>query len=84
MEEKPVENKEELKQEPQPLKLMITLFPDNNFKVEGNAMNDQVVAFGILEQAKLVIIQYNMIKAQQNKIITPKGGIMDFIRKKRF
>lgn len=80
MEEKPIESKD---QEIQPLRLNITLSPDGKFKVEGNAMNDQVVAFGLLEQAKLVVIQYQVAKVQ-SKVIIPKNGIMDFVRKKRF
>lgn len=74
------ENKEELKD----CILTITLNPEGKVLVSGHLENEPLM-FWMLEKAKDTIKTHNIKKAmEQNKIINTKGGVMDFIRRKRF
>ena len=64
-ENKPVE-------EQKPLVMTITLSPNNDFKIECPVMNNQLFCLGLLEQAKLCVIQYNAAKAmEKQRIVKP-------------
>ena len=61
--------------------LMIELMEDGyNIKVGGIIM-DERIAFFLLEKAKDVIKAYNLRQRQPN-IVQPKGGIMNFARRR--
>lgn len=64
-----------------PVTLSVTLTPDGDFKVESPHMNDQMLMLGLIETAKLAVIQYNAQRAMrkaksaivQATHIPPKG-----------
>ena len=62
----------------------IKLDDDGGLQVQSNILNDQLFCLGILESAKLAVIQHNttkVIKNSQSKIIKP-GGILNFARRR--
>ena len=65
-----------------PVEIKITITPDGDLKVESPIMKDQVGMLGIIETAKLAVIQYNLNR-QVNKIVKPKFNVGAF-GKKRF
>ena len=68
----------EIKTEPQPITLSITLNPDGRIGVQGPIQNGPLCLW-LLEMGKLTVIQTNMAPP---KIIKPQGSIMDFARKR--
>ena len=73
-------NKEELKD----CILTITLTPEGKVLVSGHLENEPLM-FWMLEKAKDTIKAHNIKKSmEQKKIINAKGGIMNFIHRKRF
>ena len=64
--------------------MRIELNPDKGtFSVDSNRMRDQILCMGLLEQAKITVIQYNVEQQiKESKIIKPHG-IIDFARKKK-
>ena len=60
------------------LKINITLKPNGQVMLEGNVLNNNLTALGMLEIAKVTILQHN----SKPPIIQPKGNIMNFARKR--
>lgn len=71
-------------EQPREVKIEITLTSDGSVKVESPIMRDQILFFGLLKIAEMVCIQHNAMLNQRNqRIQTPRSGIIDFIRGKR-
>jgi len=68
----------------EPLQMIIKIQPDGSLSVTFPFLNDLVLALGILENAKIAIIQHSAIqKLKQDTIIKPKFTLGAF-GKKRF
>ena len=67
------------KQELQEVKLTITLKPDTKYPSVEGPLHNEPLCFYLLKYAELSIIQHNNKPPQ---IIDPKGGIMNFVRKR--
>ena len=70
---------DEPKQEIKSVKFEIELNQDGNLSVKCPMLADTMFCLGLLEMAKATVFQF---KANQAKIIKPKGSIMDFVRKR--
>lgn len=70
------EEPKEVKQEPQPIQLVITLNPDGQLSLSGPIQN-KILCYGLLGRARDAIKDF-----KGNIIIPPKHGILDFARRK--
>ena len=61
------------------LKLEVELHEDGQLSVQCPMIADTLFMCGLLEMAKAVVFQY---KANQAKIVKPKGNVIDFVRRK--
>jgi hypothetical protein len=65
-------------QEAKPLELVITLSQEGSIKVQCPMLKDTILMFGLLESAKVAIIQHN---AEANKpVIQKSNAMMNFVR----
>lgn len=71
--------KPEIKPEPKPLIMTISLHPTEGCKVAFPMMNDKIITYGTLRVAEKALDEFY---GKQNKIVQPKGNIMDFARRK--
>jgi hypothetical protein len=62
--------------------LEITLFDDGQFSVKCPRLGDTMLILGMLEMAKATAFQFKANQLNQEKIIKPRGNIMDFVRKR--
>ena len=70
---------EESKIETESIKLEIELFKNGELSVKCPMLHDTMLILGMLEMSKAVAFQ---CKANQGKILKPRGSIMDFVRKR--
>lgn len=72
--------KDGIVQEPKPVQLVITLFPDGRVNLQG-PITDRIFCYGLLEMAREII--YDFAKSQKVDLTLPKQhNIMDFMRRK--
>ena len=72
-------DKSEEASESKSIKLEVELQQDGQLSVKCPMLGDTLFMLGLLEMCKATVFQY---KANQNTIVKPKGGIMDFARKR--
>ena len=76
------DGKQDKIEKPQSIKLEVELHQDGQLSVKCPMLGDTLFMCGLCETIKATAFQY---KANQSKIVQPKGGIMNFIKSgKRF
>jgi hypothetical protein len=70
---------EENKQ-PQSIKMEIELHQDGQLSVKCPMLADTMFCLGLLEMTKATVFQYKA-NVSKSKIETPRGGIMNFVRR---
>lgn len=73
------ENGEE---KPKSIKLEVELQADGNLSVKCPMLGDTLFMLGLLEMCKATVFQFKANQTSNSGIIKPKGGIMDFARKR--
>ena len=66
------------KQEDKSVKIEIELMEDGQLSVKSPILGNKIVMLGLLELAKATVFQYG---ANQQQIIKPRHGIMNFARR---
>lgn len=66
-------------EEKRPLTMVIEFQPDGKVKLNFPLLHDKIASYGALKMAEKTLDGHY---ANQNKIIQPKGRILDFVRRK--